>query len=230
MASKTLFLITARGGSKGVPGKNIKLLNGKPLLLYTLEVARHLTADEHICLSTDSLQIKGIAEDYGLVVPFLRPEELANDSAGTYEVILHALNYYREKGRKYEVVVLLQPTSPFRTAEHIIDALKIFTSDIDMVVSVNETHNNPFFNLFEEDEGGYLRKAIETRYVTRQECPEVYSYNGAIYIINATSLLSASLSNFKKVRKYVMPPNASVDIDTMLDWLWAEFLIEKKLV
>lgn len=230
MDSKTLFLITARGGSKGVPGKNIKPLNGKPLLLYTLEAVRHLTADEHICLSTDSLQIKGVAEDYGLEVPFIRPAELADDSTGTYEVILHALNYYLEKGRKYESVVLLQPTSPFRTAEHIIDALKIFTSDIDMVVSVSETQDNPYFNLFEEDEAGYLRKAIEARYVTRQECPEVYSYNGAIYIINTTSLLSASLNDFKKVRKYVMPQNASVDIDTMLDWQWAEFLIEKKLV
>ena len=155
---KPLVIIPARGGSKGVPKKNIKILGGKPLINYTIEAAKAVFEDQFIYVSTDDIEIKNIVEQTGLKVPFLRPAELATDTAGTYEVLLHALNYYENLEYFPDTIILLQPTSPFRTAEHIKEAIKLYTPEIDMVVSVKETKSNPYFNLFEEDYKGFLKK------------------------------------------------------------------------
>ena len=119
---KILVIIPARGGSKGITHKNIKPLNGKPLIHYTIDEAREIVSDEDICVSTDDPEIIKCVEDYGLKVPFVRPKELATDTAGTYEVLLHALNFYEKQGRHYDVVLLLQNTSPFRKADQIKEA------------------------------------------------------------------------------------------------------------
>src|SRR6056297_1801952 len=119
-----LIIIPARGGSKGIPGKNIKELCGKPLIQYTVDAAREIFKDYEICVSTDSSEIKSVVEKLGLKVPFLRPIELATDTASTYDVLLHALNFYENKGYCSDVVILLQATSPFRTSKHIREALK----------------------------------------------------------------------------------------------------------
>ena len=226
----TLVLITARGGSKGIPGKNIKPLNGKPLLYYSIDIARQFTKDEHICLSSDCEEIIQKAKEYGLDVPFKRPDELAIDTAGSYEVLLHAYHFYKRSGKEFDVMVLLQPTSPFRTAKQISEAMQLYSDDIDMVVSVCESDANPYYNLLEESEQGYLKLVKEGNYIRRQDCPKTYVYNGAIYIINIKSLLEKPLHKFEKVVKYEMDKIRSADLDTMLDWYWAEFLIEKKLV
>ena len=115
---KILYIIPARGGSKGIPHKNIKPLNGKPLIYYTIDVARQLTSDENICVSSDDAEIIQAVEDYGLKVPFKRPDHLSTDTATTNDVLLHALNFYQSKGINYEVIILLQPTSPLRTVQH----------------------------------------------------------------------------------------------------------------
>ena len=107
---KILVIIPARGGSKGIPHKNIKLFNGKPLIYYTIDCARAICDDEDICVSTDDPEIISVVEQYNLKVPFVRPAELATDTAGTYEVLLHALNYYEQLGKHYDVVMLLQNT------------------------------------------------------------------------------------------------------------------------
>jgi len=221
---KPLVVIPARGGSKGVPNKNIKILNGKPLIQYTIEASRKVFADEYICVTTDDLKIKEVVENIGLKVPFMRPAELATDTAGSYEVLLHALSYYESLGYKPNTIILLQPTSPFRTAAHIKEALKFYTSELDMVVSVKETSSNPYFLLFEENEDGFLHKSKESNFVTRQECPKVWEYNGAIYIINVESLKKSPLNKFTKVRKYVMNEMSSHDIDSMMDWRVAEYI------
>ena len=114
---KLLYLIPARGGSKGIPRKNIKELSGKPLIAYSIDVARQLTDDCNICISTDDDEIMQVVTSYGLTVPFKRPDFLATDSVGTYEVILHAIDFYENLGVNYDAVVLLQPTSPLRTAQ-----------------------------------------------------------------------------------------------------------------
>ena len=226
---KILVIIPARGGSKGIPHKNIKPLNGKPLIHYTIDVARQIVADEDICVSTDDSEIIQCVEDYGLKVPFVRPEELATDTAGTYEGLLHALDFYEQQGKQFDVVLLLQNTSPFRTAKQVKEALALYQSDIDMVVSVKECSANPYYCVFEENQEGYLKICKGDGNITRrQDAPKVYEYNGAIYVINPQSLKQMPLNKFSRRIKYVMDEQSSLDLDTMNDWRMAELIASQK--
>ena len=220
-----LVIIPARGGSKGVPGKNIKELNGKPLIQYTIEAARELVSDEQIIVSTDSKEIQTVVENLGIKVPFLRPAQLAKDHSGTYEVLLHALDFFEKNNTKPEKIILLQPTSPFRQGYHIKEAIKLYDENCDMVISVKETKSNPYYLLYEENDQGFLEKSKKGTFTRRQDCPKVWELNGAIYIINSTSLKAQSIIEFKKNIKYVMDERSSHDIDTLMDWKFAEFLI-----
>ncbi len=223
---KPLIIIPVRGGSKGIPGKNIKKLHGKPLIQYTIDAARKIFKDYEICVSTDSPEIKGVVEKLGLAAPFLRPSELATDTASTYDVLLHALNFYESRGYYSDVVILLQATSPFRNSKHISEALELYRSTYDMVVSVTETKSNPYYVLFEEDEDGWLKKSKKGNFTRRQDCPKVWEYNGAIYVINPESLKEKSLLEFQKIKKYVMDERSSLDVDTEIDWMLAEIMME----
>lgn len=222
---KPLVVIPARGGSKGVPRKNIKVLDGKPLIHWTIEVAREVFSDEVICVSTDDEEIKSVTEQTGLKVPFLRPIELATDTAGSYEVLLHAVSFYEQQGYYSDTLILLQPTSPFRTAKHIKEALNLYKGDLEMIVSVKETKANPYYILREEDKNGFLVKSKESKATRRQDVPKVWELNGAIYIINIKALKSKSLSEFTKVKKYIMDEVSSHDIDTMMDWEVAKTIL-----
>ncbi len=225
---KPLVIIPVRGGSKGIPNKNIKKLNGKPLIEYTLEAALDIFEIGSICVSTDSLEIKSLVEKKGVPVPFLRPKKLATDTATTYDVLLHAVDFYEKKGHPINTVVLLQATSPFRTSKHIETALELYKSNIDMLVSVKETKSNPYYVLFEEDKNGWLTKSKPSNFTRRQDCPKVWEYNGAIYIINKDSLKKKSLLEFRRVKKYEMDEKSSLDLDTPIDWLLAESLMKMK--
>jgi len=226
---KILVIIPARGGSKGILRKNIKPFNGKPLIYYSIDCARAICDDSDICVSTDDAEIISFVEQYGLKVPFVRPAELATDTAGTYEVLLHALNFYEKQGRHYDVVMLLQNTSPFRTAEHVKDALKLYTPDIDMVVSVKECPANPYYCVFEEDSNGYLHVCKgDGNIFRRQDAPKVYEYNGAIYIMNAEALKTTHMHKMQKRVKYVMDEQSSFDLDTINDWMLAESIANKQ--
>lgn len=224
-----LVIIPARGGSKGLPNKNILLLNNKPLIYYTLEVARQLFEDKYIYVSTDSLKIKHLVEKTGLTVPFIRPKSLASDVSGMHEVLIHALNHFSSFNKeKIDVIILLQPTSPLRTVDHVKSAIKIYNKNLDMVVSVKKTDSNPYYNLFEEDENNFLKKIIDSDFVTRQNCPEVWEYNGAIYIINVSSLKKQKLHKMKKIKKYKMDKLSSIDIDDNFDFKFSEYLLNEK--
>lgn len=226
-----LVIIPARGGSKGIPGKNIKPLGGKPLICHAIDHARGVAPDARICLSTDSEEIKDTAERYGLEVPFLRPAELASDNAGTYGVLLHALDYYESHGGHFDAILLLQPTSPFRRQEDIAGALALYSPELDMVVSVTEAEANPYYNCFEEDSHGMLHLSKGDGSITRrQDAPKAWQYNGAVYVINPESLQKMPLSKFGKVKKYVMDPIHSLDLDTLFDWKMAELMIAEKMV
>lgn len=226
-----LVIIPARGGSKGIPYKNIKPLQGKPLIYYAIDAARCITDDTHICISTDDDKIIKTVEDYGIDVPFKRPGALATDTASTYEVLLHALKHYEQRGESIDVVILLQTTSPFRTGKHVEEALKLYHPGIDMIVSVKETDSNPYYVCFEENKDGFLRISKgEGNYTRRQDCPPVYEYNGAIYIINPNSLKSMPLNKFTKRVKYVMDREHSLDLDTMMDWHLAEYMINTGII
>ncbi len=220
---KPLVVIPARGGSKGLPRKNIKLLGGKPLIQYTIEAAREVFPDEVICVSTDDVVIMKVVESLGLAVPFLRPVDLATDEAGTHEVLQHAKAFYElEKNYTPDTIILLQPTSPFRTAQHIREALTYFDEDCDMVLSVKETKANPYYVLMEENEYGWLVKSKEGHFTRRQDCPIVWELNGAIYIYRSSILDKKAFQYVSKKRKYVMNEMSSLDIDTEFDWQVAE--------
>lgn len=227
-----LIIIPARGGSKGIPGKNIKSLGGKPLICWSIDVARSLTSEDNICVTTDSLDIIKVVEDYGLKVPFVRPAELATDKAGSNDVLLHALNFYERQGKTFKMIVLLQPTSPFRKPEYIEETIELYNEGLDMVVSVKEASCNPYYNCYEENKDGLLErsKTLDTSLVRRQDAPRAYEYNGSIYVINPKSLKEKGMSRFTRIRKYEMPDLYSIDLDTMLDWYMAETIIEKKML
>lgn len=224
-----LVVIPARGGSKGVPGKNIKPLAGKPLIHYSIESARKIFSDDSICISTDSLQIKQIVEETGLTVPFLRPAEMATDTTGTYEVLLHVIENYKSSNRQYKYLLLLQPTSPFRSVFDIQQMIELLQRDneAEMIVSVGISHHNPYFSLFEENNNGYLVKCKEGNFYRRQDCPPAFYYNGSVYLMRIDSLTHKPISQFSKVKKYVMEEKYCIDIDTPLDWLICETLLDK---
>lgn len=224
---KTLVIIPARSGSKGLPDKNIKLLNGKPLIHYSIEVALKVFKAEDICVSTDSEKYKKIAEKTGIEVPFLRPEKISTDTSTSQEVILHCLDFYKQKGIHYDTVLLLQPTSPFRKKEHITQIISSYTKELDMVVSVKETESNPYYVLAEENEQGYLEKSKKGNFTRRQDCPKVYEYNGSMYVINVNSLSTMKMSEFSKVKKFEMEKFYSIDIDNQFDFDFAEFVLGK---
>lgn len=225
---RTLFLIPARGGSKGIPDKNIRPFLGRPLILRSIDTARAFAADADICVSTDSGRIADTVRSAGLEVPFLRPAELATDTAGSYGVMLHALRYYADRGIRYDRMVLLQPTSPLRTADDVRRCLDLYTPDCDMVVSVCEAATNPYYNAYESDASGYLHISKgDGHYTRRQDAPKVWEYTGAVYVINCGSLLRGPMSEFTRRIPCEMERERAVDLDTPLDWLIAETLASR---
>ncbi|MDZ4260655.1 MAG: acylneuraminate cytidylyltransferase family protein [Candidatus Sungbacteria bacterium] len=234
---KILGLITARGGSKGIPGKNIKELAGKPLIAYTIEAAHASGVFDRVIVSTDDEKIADVAKAYGCTVPFMRPAELAGDTTPHNPVLRHALEWLRDKENYVpDLVMILQPTAPLRTAAHIRDAAAMFeTSGADSVVSVAEipNHYHPRWQ-FTFDEGN--RMAIFTGEPfsqivrRRQDLSKTYTRNGAIYLIRATRVLDPNENNFygDHVTAYIMNPEESINIDTMEDWKEAERILNNK--
>lgn len=225
---KILYVIPARGGSKGIPHKNIKPLNGKPLIYYSIDVARQLTTDDNICVSTDDNEIIEVVEDYGLKVPFKRPAHLATDTATSNDVLLHALSFYENRGIDYDIIILLQPTSPLRNAYQVKEALSLFNESLEMVVSVKESQSASV--ICSENERGFLEFCFNKLGARRQDIQKYYEYNGAIYIINIERLKKIGLNGFTNKKKYVMDEMSSIDIDTQLDWIIIEsILMSRKL-
>ena len=226
---KPLVIIPARGGSKGLPRKNILPLNGKPLILHTLEAAREVFEDDQIYVSTDDRDIANVVIESGLKVPFMRPAHLATDSATTLDVLKHAIRHYEVTNDcSPDIIVLLQPTSPLRNAMHIRSALEVYIKGIGMVMSVFETKSNPYYVLYEENDYGFLRKSKSSNITRRQDLPKVWEANGAIYIIK-TSVIK-NIDNLGEIDQWVpfeMDSYASIDIDDMLDFRFAEFVLQQ---
>ena len=228
---KVITIIPARGGSKGIPHKNIKPLNGKPLICYSIDAARQFTSDANICVTTDDDKIIEVVENYGLKVPFKRPNYLATDHCGSNEVIQHAYQYYEQQGIHYDAILLLQPTSPFRKVEFLKEAVALYDDSIDMVTSVKLSSCNPYYDGFEEDTEGLLKISKGDGTIERrQDAPNVWQQNGSIYVINPKSLIEKGMSHFTKIRKYAMTELYSVDIDNPFDWKVAELIINENML
>ena len=222
---KILFIIPARGRSKGLPGKNIKKLNKKALINHSVDFARNFSDDSNICVSTDSAEIIKCVENNNLKVHFKRPTQLASDTASTMEVINHAINYYISKGKLYDVLILLQPTTPFRRIDDLTNMINLWNNKLDLLVSVKESHDSPYFNMFEENRKGFLEKSKKSEITRRQDAPKVYAFNGSIYIYNINSIKKNQIT---RIKKYVMNnPIFSIDIDTEFDFTLAETFSKK---
>ncbi|MDE5883037.1 MAG: acylneuraminate cytidylyltransferase family protein [Muribaculaceae bacterium] len=228
--TETLWLIPARGGSKGIPGKNVKPFCGTPLVCMAVNQALTLAEPgDTVFVSTDDDAIAKAAETCGPVVPFRRPDRFATDTASTYDVILHALDEFERRGKRFERLVLLQPTSPLRSLDDIRTAINLWSPEIDMVVSVCEARTNPYYNAFETAPDGTLHISKgEGKYTRRQDAPKVWEYTGAVYVMTVDSLLKEPLSSFKKIIPSSMDAERAVDLDTPIDWIIAESLFRDK--
>jgi N-acylneuraminate cytidylyltransferase len=226
-----LVIIPARGGSKGIPGKNIKPFCGVPLISHSIRQARQALGDDcRLCVSTDSEEIRRVAEQEGVTVPFIRPAALAEDTTPTRDVLLHALDYYEQEGFRPRCILLLQPTSPLRTADQIRQALALYRDDIDMVVSVKESAANPYYDIFEADGTGLLHISKgDGKYTRRQDAPKVWQYNGAIYVINPLSVKKMTMGEFTRRIPFLMDRESSVDLDSPLDWEIGEKIVMRRL-
>lgn len=221
-----LIVIPARGGSKGLPRKNVKLLDGKPLIAHSIDFAKRIMqVNDKICVSTDDTEAISIAREWDIEVPFVRPAELSTDTATTYDVLLHALDYYEAEKIFFTELLLLQPTSPLRKKSDYASLEKQYETGCDMAVTVRESKDSPYFNLFEEDEHGMLHTSKPGHYTRRQDVPVVYAYNGSMYLIKVSSLRKSRLHEFANIRKSIMPAERSVDIDTQADWILTEFFL-----
>jgi len=227
---RVLGLIPARGGSKGVPNKNIKLLAGKPLLQYTVEAAKNSSYITRLVLSTDDDAIIKVAQDLDLEVPFKRPINLANDNTPTLPVIQHVLRFFIDKGIHFDAVCLLQVTSPFKTTKFIDDAIdKFIKSGADALISVKEVPDefNPhwIFKVNEKDDLELFtgEKQIISR---RQDLPKAYHRDGIIYITKTDVLLNEN-SLFGSNLTYIKSPiEFQCNIDTLEDWKIAENILK----
>lgn len=230
MVENTLFVIPARGGSKGIPHKNIKMFCGRPLIAYSLDAARALADDAHIILSTDDEAIAAVAKGMGYGTPYRRPIELATDTAGSREVILDAMDYADSIGVVYDKVVLLQPTSPLRTTDDILKAIEAYASHpgCDMAVTVTEAACNPYYDCFETDADGMLHVSKgDGKLPRRQDAPKAWQYNGAVYVMRPASLRRYAFGDMPRRVPVEMPRMRSVDLDSPLDWTIAEMICNR---
>jgi CMP-N,N'-diacetyllegionaminic acid synthase len=225
-----LAIIPARGGSKGLPRKNLLPLLGKPLIAYTIEAARAARSLQRIVVSTESPEIAEIAWQYGAEVPFLRPAELAQDETPTLPVLQHVLNELKATGGyEPEVIVLLQPTSPLRRAEDIDNAVSLLQqTGADSVVSLCVAEHHPAWMKRLEDDRvlPFLENAPE--YTRRQEMPPVHRLNGAIYVTRRPILMEQNRILGQDTRGLIIDANSSVDIDTPLDLKIAALILQER--
>ena len=229
---KILGLIPARGGSKGVPGKNIKLLGGKPLLEYTSEIALASKFLSKVVLSSDDDKIIDIAKGLGVEVPFKRPSNLAEDASPTLPVIKHVLQFYKDKGEHFDAVCLLQVTSPFRTLGFLDEAIeKFIAKGTDSLVSVQEVPHeyNPHWTFKTNEEGNLKIATGEEKIIPRrQELPLAYHRDGSVYITK-TNVIEEQNSLFGDSIAFLVTPKENyVNIDTLKDWKKAENMVKNK--
>ena len=237
-----LITICARGGSKGIPGKNIRHIGNQPLIAYSIETAKKF-ADSlsvlegwgEVCLtlSTDSIEIKNEAAQFGLLTDYVRPDEMATDTAGKLPVLKHVLEWEeKQKNIRFDYLLDLDVTSPLRTVEDLQNAFQILLNDEQAMnlFSVNNAHRNPYFNMVEQNETGYfsLVKKLPDGVLTRQAAPKVYDMNASFYFYRRNFFDSDCKTAISAKSLIYTMPHLCFDLDEPVDFLFMEYLIENK--
>ena len=233
IAQKILWVVTARAGSKSIPDKNIKQLGGIPLLAYRIQSVLTFADREDVLISTDSKQYAEIAESFGATVPFIRPTELATDTAKSADVVLHAMNWAESSGRRYDAVGLLEPTSPFVNYAQLIEAVdRLFAEkDACSIVAVRESRPSTYYI---QPEDKYLsivaRNIVSGGILRRQDLKREITPSGGFYIAKWSAFKRDKSFYTERTLSFLLPDINGLEIDEPLDWVWAEFLIEKGMI
>lgn len=225
---KVLAIIPARGGSKGIPKKNIKAVSGKPMINYTIEAAKECDYIDKVIVSTDDEEIAEISMKEGAIVPFLRPDELATDDAELIDVVMHAIEFYERKAERYDIIVLLQPTSPLRTSEDLQKALEYYMRKGEKsLLSISEVSEHPVIMRQFNGENELEKMVEEDGDGNPPESKKYYKVNGAIFI-NSMSELSEKTRFEDNVMGYVLSKEHGIDIDAPEDVVVAEYYLSQK--
>ena len=224
---KNIALITARGGSKGIPRKNILPFAGKPLIHWTIEAAKKSKYIDLIFVSTDDQEIAEVSRKAGAFVPFLRPSYLANDFSHSIDTVIHTLNEFNN----FDYIFLLQPTSPLRTNLDLDKSMELLIkSNSESLVSLSESQKHPALNFYINEDDKRIKQITNIPVPSqRQETQVSYTLNGAIYLSSTSSVMAKKTFLRESTIGYIMPIERSVDIDTQLDWEWGEFLVKRNL-
>jgi CMP-N,N'-diacetyllegionaminic acid synthase len=229
---KVVCIIPARGGSKGVPKKNIKKINGKPLLGYVIEATKKSKIFEHVIVSTEDAEIAKIAKKYGAEVPFKRPKSLATDFTPMDKVLLHAVRTLHQLNYEFDVFVWRDATTPFIKSEDVKNAIKLLENKKAAIVTgVYRQHLNPYFNIVETKSNGFLKlcKPLKIKARSRQEAPPVFQLNG-LYVYNTKKFLQIQKTDLSKTLPYEIPVETGLMIDTEFEFDIAKLLIEQKKI
>ena len=227
---KPICLIPARGGSKGVPKKNIRIIDKKPLIAYTIEKASKSKFFSHTIVSTEDIEIVKISKKYGAEVPFIRPKKLATSKASMGDVLTHGIKKLYSLGYQFEIIVLLDCTVPFLQINDIKNAVNLLKrKNADVVCGVYKQHLNPYFNIAEISKSGHLELCKKLKKIpeNRQDAPVVYQMNG-LYALNSKNFLKKGKSVMQKMLPYEIPIETGLMIDTKYEFNLAKLLIENK--
>ena len=228
---KYIALICARGGSKGIPGKNVKLLDNTPLIGWSIKTAKQIDRISRIIVSTDSEKIAETALKYGAEIPFIRPRKLAKDDSPEWLVWRHALDYLKEEKYKIDGLIIIPPTAPLRNAQDINNCISVFEEgDSDAIITVTDAHRNPFFNMVSVDQDGYSSLVIQQQknIFRRQDAPSVLVMTTVAYVLKPEFIYNNNSLFEGKVRSVHIPLERALDIDTLYDFEIAEYLITKR--
>ncbi|MEO6846993.1 MAG: acylneuraminate cytidylyltransferase family protein [Chthoniobacterales bacterium] len=228
---KTIAFIFARGGSKGIPNKNLALLDGVSLLARAITSARKISSISRVIVSTDDPKIAKHAIDCGAEAPFVRPAELASDTAAEHDAWKHAITELRKQGEIFDTMLVLPATAPLRATRDIEECLRVFqTPETDIVITVQQSERNPYFNMVVANLDGTVRLASNTEdgaFTRRQDAPAVFDITTVAYVANPDFVMRSKRYFDGRVRAVEVPRVRAVDIDVPLDLEWAEFLIRK---
>jgi N-acylneuraminate cytidylyltransferase len=229
MDPTTIAFVFARGGSKGLPGKNIRPLGGKPLIAHSIDIARQCARISRVIVSTDDPAIADAARAAGAEVPFTRPAELATDTASEWLARRHAIDKVEASHGRFDVFVSLPATSPLRAVDDVERSLDALDESTDMVITVKPAERSPFFNMVQMDSRGYCALAVEptAHFARRQDAPALYDITTVAYVARPAFVRHAGRMFDGRVKAVLVPPERAVDIDNELDFRFAQFLLER---